>query len=111
MSKIGEIDNLTRLIRPHIGIITNIGEAHIENFQNLKGIADAKGEIINNIRKNGTLILNRDDKYFNYLAKKANKKKLKILTFGMSKKSDVHLLSITNSKGLKKLKIRTKNKF
>ena len=45
MSKAGEINSLSKLIRPHIAIITNIGEAHIENFKNLKGIADAKGEI------------------------------------------------------------------
>ena len=44
MSKAGEINNLSKIIRPHIGIITNIGEAHIENFKNVKGIADAKGE-------------------------------------------------------------------
>ena len=51
MSKSGEINSLSKLIKPHIGIITNIGEAHIENFKNLKGIANAKGEIINNIKK------------------------------------------------------------
>ena len=70
MSKKGEINNLTKLIRPHVGIITNIGEAHIENFKNLKGIAEAKSEMINQIKKNGTLILNRDDKFFDYLEKK-----------------------------------------
>ena len=43
MSKSGEINKLSKLVKPHIGIITNIGEAHIENFKNLKGIADAKG--------------------------------------------------------------------
>ena len=42
MSKAGEINKLSKLIRPHIAIITNIGEVHIENFKNLKGIADAK---------------------------------------------------------------------
>ena len=66
MSKSGEISSLSRLIKPHIGIITNVGEAHIENFKNLKGIANAKGEIINNIKKGGILILNRDDKYFSF---------------------------------------------
>ena len=35
MSKGGEINSLSKLIKPHIGIITNIGEAHIENFPNL----------------------------------------------------------------------------
>ena len=90
MNKAGEINNLTNLVKPHIGIITNIGEAHIENFKNQKGIADAKAEIINNIKKNGTIILNRDDKYFNYLQKKAKIKKLKIISYGLNKKSDVY---------------------
>ena len=51
MSKPGEINKLSKLIKPDVAIITNIGEAHLENFKNLKGIADAKGEIINNIKK------------------------------------------------------------
>ena len=44
MSKPGEINTLSKLIKPNIAIITNIGEALIENFKNLKGIADAKKE-------------------------------------------------------------------
>ena len=50
MSKGGEIKRLTNLIKPHIGIITNIGEAHIENFKNIHEIAKAKSEIIENIK-------------------------------------------------------------
>ena len=96
MSKPGEINNLSKLIKPDIGIITNIGEAHIENFKNLKGIADAKGEIINNISKNGTIILNKDDKYFNHLKKKAKLKNLNIVSFGLNKKSEVFPINFTN---------------
>jgi UDP-N-acetylmuramyl pentapeptide synthase len=95
MSKKGEIDNLSKLIKPHIGIITNIGEAHIENFTNIYGIAKAKSEIINSIERNGTIILNRDDKFFNFLRKKAKLKKLKIITFGKDKKSDIFPLIIS----------------
>ena len=73
MSRPGEINKLSKLVRPHIGIITNVGEAHIENFKNLRGIADAKGEMINNIERNGTIILNRDDKFFNHFEKKQKK--------------------------------------
>ena len=98
MSKPGEINNLTKLVRPEIGIITNVGEAHIENFDNLIGIARAKGEIIDNIQKKGTIILNKDDKYFNYFEKKANKKKLNVISFGLNKKSDIHPVSILKSK-------------
>jgi UDP-N-acetylmuramyl pentapeptide synthase len=51
MSKAGEIKNLSKLIQPHIGIITNIGEAHIENFKNINGIAKAKAEIIDTYKR------------------------------------------------------------
>ncbi len=64
MSKSGEINNLSKLLRPDIAMITNISEAHIENFKDISEIAKAKGEIIDNIKKNGYLILNRDDKFF-----------------------------------------------
>ena len=111
MSKPGEINKLSKMIRPHIGIITNIGEAHIENFKNLKGIADAKGELINNISKNGTIILNRDDKFFNYLKRKAIIKNLKIISFGKDKKSDVCLYNLAKNKFGYKLIIKIKEKF
>ncbi|MBL6786010.1 MAG: UDP-N-acetylmuramoyl-L-alanyl-D-glutamate--2,6-diaminopimelate ligase [Candidatus Pelagibacter bacterium] len=91
MSKSGEIRNLTKLIKPHIGIITNIGEAHLENFKNISGIAKAKSEIIENIATNGIIILNRDDKFFNFLFQKAKSCKLKVITFGTHKKSDICL--------------------
>ena len=94
MSKPGEINTLSSLIRPHIGIITNIGEAHIENFKNLDGIARAKSELINNIVQGGTLILNHDDKYFNFLKKKAKLRNLKVVSYGIDKKSDIHPRSI-----------------
>ena len=111
MSKRGEIKKLSKLIRPELAIITNIGEAHIENFKNLKGIADAKAEIMINIKKGGTIILNRDDKFYDYLEKKAKIKKLNIVSFGMSKKADVHLLSITRNKNINTLIIKIKNKI
>ena len=106
MSKGGEINKLSKLVRPHIAIITNIGEAHIENFKNLKGIANAKSEILNGIKQNGTVILNRDDNFFHYLEKKAKLKNLKILSFGRNKKSDIHLISVTKRKNEKILRIR-----
>ena len=64
------------MVNPNIALITNVAEAHIENFRSLKEIAKAKGEIIENIAKNGFLILNRDDKFFNYFLK--NQKIIKI---------------------------------
>ena len=69
MNKSNEIYKLSALVKPHIGIITNVSEAHLENFKNINGIAKAKSEIIYNIQKDGTIILNKDDKFFNYFKK------------------------------------------
>jgi len=113
MSKPGEIQKLSNLVKPDIGIITNIGEAHIKNFDNLNGIAKAKSEIIKNINDNGFLILNKDDKYFNYLSKIAKRKKIKVLSFGSIKKSDAYLIKNKTYKNynLLHLKILNKNIF
>ncbi len=111
MSKAGEIKNLSRLIKPHIGVITNIGEAHIENFSSVHGIAKAKSEIIESISEGGTIILNRDDKFFNYLSKKAKSYKLKIYTFGNHKKSDIQIKKIIKKSDMSKIFIIIDNKI
>jgi murE/murF fusion protein len=110
MSKAGEINNLSKLIQPHIGIITNIGEAHIENFKNIEDIAKAKGELIGNIKENGTIILNRDDKYFSYLSKKAKLRKLKLVSYGKNIKSDIYPIKIFRDKNIIKMRIKVKGK-
>ena len=109
MSKLGEIKNLTKLIKPQIGIITNIGEAHIENFKNIYGIVKAKSEIIENIKSGGTIILNRDDKFFYYLCKKAKKYKLNISTFGKHKDSDIRIEKLINQGEKSKVFIKIGN--
>ena len=81
MDKEGEIDYLTKLIKPNLGLITNISYAHVENFKNLNQIAKAKSEIITNIVSGGTMIINKDDRYYKYFLNKAKKQKLKIISF------------------------------
>jgi UDP-N-acetylmuramoyl-tripeptide--D-alanyl-D-alanine ligase len=110
MSNKGEIRRLSSLVKPDIAIITNIGEAHIENFDNPQGIARAKSEIIENIKKDGYLILNRDDKYFNYLLKIAKKKKIKVLSFGLSNKANAKLIKNRLYKNYNNLHFRVSNK-
>ena len=107
MDKKGEIDSLTKIISPDLGIITNISYAHSKNFSNIKGIADAKAEIIDNIRSNGILILNGDDDFFNYHKKIGEKKGLKILSFGL-KKSFFSTTLIKIQKQKKKYKLSIK---
>ena len=87
MDKKGEIDYLTKIIKPDIGIITNISYAHSKNFKSIKQIADAKAEILNNIKKNGTVVLNMDDNFYNYHKNLAFKKKLKVVSFSIRNKS------------------------
>ena len=110
MSKTGEIRNLSKLIKPDIGVITNIGEAHLENFKNIKGIAQAKSEIIENIKAGGTIVLNRDDKFFKFLFRKAKLYRLKTITFGSHEKSDIFLKKIIKKKKLSKIFIKINNK-
>ena len=107
MSKTGEIKKLTKMIKPNIGLITNIAEAHIENFENIKGIAKAKSEILNNIEVNGTVILNRDDKFFDYLNKKAKSKNIKVVTFGLTKKANIYPIKIKKLENKREVKIKT----
>ena len=93
MNKKGEIDKLSKIVKPEIAIITNISEAHLENFNSLKDIAKAKGEIVNNIIKNGNIILNKDDKFFDYLSNKSKKKGIKVTSFGLNRMADIFLIS------------------
>ncbi len=95
MDKKGEIDYLSKIVQPDISVITNINYAHAKNFKNLKQIALAKSEIINNTKENGYVILNADDNYFNLHKKIASRKNLQVLSFGIKNiKSNVKLISI-----------------
>ena len=62
MDKPGEIDYLSDIVRPEVGVITNIGDAHIEKLGSRENIFKAKCELLPNIRKeNGLVVLNADD--------------------------------------------------
>ena len=87
MDKKGEIDYLSKIIKPELGVITNISYAHAKNFKNIKQIALAKSEIIKNIKDGGSLVLNADDQFYNLHKKIAKNRKLKIYSFSINKKN------------------------
>jgi UDP-N-acetylmuramoyl-tripeptide--D-alanyl-D-alanine ligase len=57
----GEIEFLSKLLRPHVVVITNIGRAHLERFGSLQGVLRAKSEVFRGLRPGGTALLNADD--------------------------------------------------
>lgn len=88
MNHAGEIAELTEIAKPHIALITNIGEAHIQNFKSKDNIAEAKKELLNNSNQLETSILPRDDDYYQFLVK--DKKNLKQITFGFTKEATIN---------------------
>ena len=112
MDKKGEIDNLTKIIKPDLGIITNISYAHAKNFKSISKIAEAKAEIMNNIKKGGTIILNMDDNFYDFHKNVAFKKKLRTISFGIYNKSSmIKLYKISKLKNKYELFIRIQGLF
>ena len=111
MDKKGEINNLSKIVKPEIAVITNISEAHFKNFNTLKDIAKAKAEIIDNILERGNIILNKDDKFFNFLSNQAKKKRIKVISFSSKKKADIFLLGIRKIKNHYRLKVIVKKRI
>ena len=67
MDHFGEIRYLGEMVRPHIAVITNIGDAHIEFLGSREGILKAKSEIFENLKPEGLAVLNGDDALLNTL--------------------------------------------
>ena len=101
MDKKGEIDYLSKIIKPDVGVITNISYAHAKNFKNIKQIALAKSEIIENIKDGGCIILNADDQFYNLHKKIAKKRKLQVYSFSINKKNCEVNLDFIKKKKLK----------
>ena len=64
MNHAGEITPLTRLVRPHVAIVTTIEAAHLEYFGSVEAIADAKAEIFLGLELGGAAVINRDNSQF-----------------------------------------------
>ncbi len=82
MNHFGEIERISRCAKPTLGIITNVGVAHIENFGSREGILRAKLEITQGMKKNSPLVLNGD----NDLLKDYKNNDYEIIKFGIESK-------------------------
>lgn len=98
MERKGEIDFLTRLVQPDIGIITSVGLVHIDNFPSIEEIAKAKLEITEGIKENGLFIYFGDDELIERTVNSTKiKESIRKQTFGLEEKNTLFLTDFSES--------------
>jgi len=93
MNHAGEISPLTKMVRPHIAIITTVEPVHLEFFDTVDQIAEAKAEIFDGLEPNAVAVLNADNSYFPLLRERAAAMQARVLAFGSASNADVQLVS------------------
>lgn len=83
----GEIAYTSTYAQADVVIITNAGAAHLEGFGTIEGVAKAKGELIETLKKDGIAVINHDDDYFDYWKAVAGTRQ--ITSFGLNDGADV----------------------
>ena len=91
MRGLGQIDELCRIARPNIGIVTRVGEAHTELVGGLDGVAQAKGELIEALPPQGVAILNADDER---VIAMRSRSVAPVLSFGESANADIRITEL-----------------
>src|SRR5215217_6944478 len=93
MNHAGEIEPLTRLVRPHVAIITTVAPVHLEFFGSVAAIADAKAEIFSGIEPGGAAVINRDNPQFARLSRAAKNAGVeRVVSFGEHAKAEARLI-------------------
>lgn len=92
MNHAGEIDALTRQVRPHVAVITTIAPAHIENLGSMEAIADAKAEIFAGLEPGGVAVIPADSAHFRQLEAAARDLGAKVISFGSEAHATMRLL-------------------
>ena len=98
MSNRQEIAALTRLVRPHVAVVTAIAPAHIENLGSEEAIADAKAEIFEGLEQGGVAIVPNDTPHRDRLVRAARRHADRIITFGGGD-ADVHAVHAVTAEG------------
>ena len=92
-SKLNDIDYLSKILQPNVGLITNIGNSHLESLKNIDGVFKVKSEIVKNIKKNGFLVVPNDNK--KHLNKwKKMRSDVTTISFGMKDDSDFYPIDV-----------------
>jgi len=92
MNHSGEIAPLTRLVRPHVAIVTTVEPVHLEFFESVEAIADAKAEIFVGVEPGGAAVLNRDNPQFARLERAAKVAGVdRVVSFGEHAKAEARL--------------------
>ncbi len=99
MNHEGEIAALTRLVRPHVALITTIASAHIEHLGSMEAIADAKAEIFEGLEPEGISIIPEDTPWRDRMAKAARKHAGRTITFGGGEADVVALHAVRSDHG------------
>lgn len=94
MSGYGEISFLSKLAKPDYAVITNIGEAHMQDLGSREGIAKAKFEIIDGLKADGKFFFDGDEPLLQELVNKHPE--LHSISFGHNEENDLALVSITS---------------
>jgi UDP-N-acetylmuramoyl-tripeptide--D-alanyl-D-alanine ligase len=87
----GEIARLAKICSPDIGVITNIGPAHLEGLGSLDGVMREKGQLIEHLKAGGKAVLNADDRRVYKIATQTQKE---VLLFGQSKNARIRATAV-----------------
>ena len=106
-SEIGDINYLSKILCPSVGVITNIGSSHLEKLKNIDGVLKVKSELVDNIKRDGNLIVpNENEEHLNFW--KNLRQDINIFTFGMKKNADFFPIHIKKRKNGNHFKISSK---
>jgi UDP-N-acetylmuramoyl-tripeptide--D-alanyl-D-alanine ligase len=97
MNHLGEIERLSLMVSPDIGVITNVGAGHLEFLGSMENVACAKSEIMKGMKRGSTLIVNRDTECFHIVSNIAGQHGIKLFTYGLGRDSDLYPESYTLS--------------
>jgi UDP-N-acetylmuramoyl-tripeptide--D-alanyl-D-alanine ligase len=103
--KPGDIDYLAAIARPRVGLVNNVGPAHLERLHSLEGIAETKGAMYQALPADGVAVINADDAFAMYFAGLAGSRR--ILRFGLDADADVRATDVTLTAAGSRFTLRT----